>query len=192
MVELGRDARRVRRVQGELGRPSAQQLRALLDEDAYDAARRTTINAHYTDPAYVRRSLGRAHAGSASTAGDVLEPGGGAGTFIGMAPAGARMIGVELDRTTAAIARGLYPHADDPHGELRGHQAARAGHFDAVVGNVPFATSPCTTRRTTAAGTRSTTTSSSSRWHSPGPAAWSPCSRAATRWTRRTPPRAAR
>ncbi len=68
----------------------------------------------------------------------MLEPGCGSGTFIGMAPEGARMVGVELDPTTAAIARGLYPQAD-----IRGESFATTrfprGHFDAVVGNVPFA-----------------------------------------------------
>jgi hypothetical protein len=68
----------------------------------------------------------------------VLEPGVGSGTFIGMAPDSAEMVGVELDPTTAAIAAALYPDAtiriesfaDTPY---------RAGHFDATVGNMPFA-----------------------------------------------------
>ncbi len=53
--------------------------------------------------------------------GRVLEPGSGAGIFIGLAPAGAAMIGVELDPTTAAIAQALYPARHDPRRVLRRH-----------------------------------------------------------------------
>ena len=69
--------------------------------------------------------------------GDVLEPGSGAGTFIGMAPAGARMVGVELDPTTASIARGLYPDADIRTESFAETRFPR-DHFDAMIGNVPF------------------------------------------------------
>lgn len=113
------------------------QLAGLLDKKAYDAARRTTINAHYTDAGYVAqiwKMLGEL----GFRGGDVLEPGCGSGTFIGMAPAGARMVGIELDPTTAAIARGLYPGADVRAESFATTRFPR-GHFDAVVGNVPFA-----------------------------------------------------
>ncbi|MBX3196288.1 MAG: helicase [Microbacteriaceae bacterium] len=70
--------------------------------------------------------------------GDVLEPGSGSGTFIGMAPESARMVGVELDSTTAAISRRLYPHADIRAESFADTRFPR-GHFDAAVGNVPFA-----------------------------------------------------
>ncbi|PZO60204.1 MAG: hypothetical protein DI639_05365 [Leifsonia xyli] len=113
------------------------QLRQLLDDDAYAQARRTTINAHYTDPAYVR-TVWSALDRLGFSGGRVLEPGSGAGIFIGMAPATAAMTGVELDRTTAGISRHLYPGA-----EVRAESFADTrfltGHFDAVVGNVPFA-----------------------------------------------------
>lgn len=112
------------------------ELKSLLSEDAYKEARRTTINAHYTDPAYVRETW-RALEQLGFSGGRVLEPGVGAGTFVGMAPAGAEMVGVELDSTTAAITRGLYPHA-----EIRTESFAEtrypAGYFDAAIGNVPF------------------------------------------------------
>src|SRR5690606_18128421 len=62
----------------------------------------------------------------------------GAGTFIGMAPEGARMVGIELDATTAAIARGLYPHADIRTESFAKSRLSR-GSFDATIGNVPFA-----------------------------------------------------
>jgi len=113
------------------------QLTALLSPAEFAEARRTTINAHYTDPAYVRQvwaSLTRL----GFTGGDVLEPGSGAGTFIGMAPAGTRMVGVELDSTTATISRGLYPQAEIRTESFADTRYPR-GHFDASVGNVPFA-----------------------------------------------------
>lgn len=113
-----------------------EQLRGLLDDDAYAAARRTTINAHYTDPAYVREvwdALDRL----GFDGGRVLEPGVGAGTFVGMAPDTAEMTGVELDPTTAAIARALHPRATIRAESFAGSRWP-AGHFDAVVGNVPF------------------------------------------------------
>ena len=113
-----------------------EQLRGLLDEDAYAAARRTTINAHYTDPAYVQQ-LWRAVGELGLQEGLVLEPGAGAGTVIGMAPPGVRMVGVELDPTTAQIARALYPDAD-----IRAESFADTrlpATFDGAIGNVPFA-----------------------------------------------------
>jgi N12 class adenine-specific DNA methylase len=113
------------------------QLKELLPAAAYTEARRTTINAHYTDPAYVRE-IWEAMARLGFEEGQVLEPGAGAGTFIGLAPEGAQMTGVELDSTTAAIAQGLYPHATI-RAESFADTRFPTGHFDATVGNVPFA-----------------------------------------------------
>jgi N12 class adenine-specific DNA methylase len=114
-----------------------EQLRELLDEDAYAAARRTTINAHYTDPAIADAIWQTVH-DLGFDGGRVLEPGCGAGVFLGLAPDSAQLTGVELDPSTAAIARVLYPHAD-----VRAESFAATrlpdGYFDLVVGNVPFA-----------------------------------------------------
>ncbi|HEY3514575.1 MAG TPA: helicase-related protein [Kribbella sp.] len=112
------------------------QLRELLTEPEWTAARRTTINAHYTDTAYVA-SIWSALDDLGFTGGQVLEPGCGSGTFIGLAPDTASMTGVELDPTTARIAARLYPGSD-----IRAESFADTrvtGRFDAVVGNVPFA-----------------------------------------------------
>lgn len=112
-------------------------LRDLLSEQEWQAARLTTINAHYTDPALIAPIWGLVSRLGFS-GGSVLEPGCGAGTSIGLAPESALMTGVELDPLTAAIARRLYPAAD-----IRAESFAEtrfpAGHFDAAVGNVPFA-----------------------------------------------------
>lgn len=113
------------------------QLRELLTESEYAEARRTTINAHYTDPAYVRE-IWSALERLGFDGGEVLEPGAGAGTFIGLAPESATMTGVELDSTTAAIAAGLYPHATVRAESFADTRLPR-NFFDATVGNVPFA-----------------------------------------------------
>jgi SAM-dependent methyltransferase len=114
-----------------------EQLRELLDEDAYAAARRTTINAHYTAPAIAAAIWQSVHE-LGFDGGRVLEPGCGAGVFLGLAPESAELTGIELDPSTAAIARALYPHAD-----VRAESFAATrlpdGYFDLVVGNVPFA-----------------------------------------------------
>jgi N12 class adenine-specific DNA methylase/SAM-dependent methyltransferase len=113
------------------------ELLELAGEDGYAAARRTTINAHYTDPAIVSviwqtvRELG-------FDGGRVLEPGCGIGTFIGLAPADAELTGVELDPATARLAQALYPHAS-VRNESFADTRLPDGHFDLTVGNVPFA-----------------------------------------------------
>lgn len=113
------------------------QLRQVLSQEEFEAARRTTINAHYTDAAIVEamwdamRELG-------FDGGRVLEPGSGAGTFIGMAPQNAQMTGVELDPVTAGIAAGLYPNATI-RTESFADTRLPEGVFDAAIGNVPFA-----------------------------------------------------
>ncbi len=114
-----------------------EELHGLLSDKEYAAAAQTVINAHYTDAAIVS-SMWRAVEGLGFSTGRVLEPGCGSGTFIGLAPTGADMTGVELDPVTAGIARLLYPHA-----HLRPESFADtrfpAGYFDLAIGNVPFA-----------------------------------------------------
>lgn len=107
-----------------------------LGAEGYEAARKTTMNAHFTDPAIIGpmwRTLG----GLGFEGGRVLEPGSGMGTFIGMAPEGAQLVGVELDPTTADLSRVLYPDATI---RTEGFEDTRFpnGTFDAAIGNVPF------------------------------------------------------
>ncbi|WP_050768369.1 helicase-related protein [Nocardia farcinica] len=117
-------------------RSDAESLRALIGEEGWKQANRTVLNAHYTDPMIVRamwdhlRALG-------FTGGQVLEPGCGAGAFIGHAPEAASMTGIELDSTTARIAQVLYPHASI-RVESFADTRLPEGHFDAAIGNVPF------------------------------------------------------
>ena len=113
------------------------ELRELLGADGYASARRTTINAHYTDPAVVV-GIWETVAELGFDGGRVLEPGCGAGVFLGLAPASAELTGVELDPTSARLARALYPHAT-VRTESFADTRLPAGHFDLAVGNVPFA-----------------------------------------------------
>ncbi len=100
------------------------------------AAARSTLNAHYTDPVVVSQAW-RALTELGFTGGRVVEPGCGSGNFIGRAPAGAVMTGVELDPTTAGIAAALYPSADIVTAGFEG-PGWNEGTFSAAVGNVPF------------------------------------------------------
>lgn len=115
-------------------------VKELLSKDEYREARANTKNAHYTDAAVVQ-SVWSVMKDLGFTQGDVLEPGSGSGNFMGFAPDGAHMTGVELDPTTAAISRHLYPDAEI-HNESFGKSPFREGVFDAVVGNVPFGNFP--------------------------------------------------
>jgi N12 class adenine-specific DNA methylase len=113
-----------------------RELGALLSEEELAAAARNTLNAHYTD-AELAKVIWEAAERLGFREGRVLEPGCGSGNFIGFAPDGARMVGVELEPTTAAIARALYPDAQvltQSFADLRLREAT----FDLVVGNVPF------------------------------------------------------
>nr|WP_286189681.1 helicase-related protein [Sanguibacter hominis] len=110
-------------------------VKAALTQAEYGAAMTTTLNAHYTDPSVVAE-VWRALGDAGFTGGPVLEPGCGSGTFIGLAPESAQMVGVELDPLTAQIAGALYPKAQV---RAEGFERTRLeGQFNAVVGNVPF------------------------------------------------------
>lgn len=111
-------------------------LGAMLSEAELAAAARNTLNAHYTNAELVKviwDAAGRLGFGE----GRVLEPGCGSGNFIGLAPEGAQMVGVELEPITASIAKALYPDAEIVNQSFADFRAAE-GSFDLVVGNVPF------------------------------------------------------
>lgn len=117
--------------------PERAELHELLDPQEYRAAARTVLNAHYTDPAYAR-AMWDGLTDLGFTAGRVLEPGCGAGTFIGLAPQDTAMTGVELDPLTAGIAQAIYPDAQIRR-ESFAESAIPEDYFDATIGNVPFA-----------------------------------------------------
>ncbi|MBN9753891.1 DNA methylase [Pseudonocardia sp. Ae406_Ps2] len=114
-----------------------RELRDLLSETEFSAARRSTLNAHYTDLT-IAKAMWQAAEDLGFAGGAVLEPGCGAGTFLALAPENARMVGVEVEPTTAAIAQALQPHATI-RSESFVQTRAPEGTFDLVIGNVPFA-----------------------------------------------------
>lgn len=112
------------------------ELMETLGRDGYEAARRTTLNAHFTDPAIVRPMWESLNVLGLKS-GNVLEPGSGMGTFIGLAPSRLQMTGVELDPTTAELSSYLYPDATIRAEGFEGTNLP-LNYFDGAIGNVPF------------------------------------------------------
>ena len=114
------------------------QLKGLLSEDEYAAARSSTLNAHYTSPVVIR-SIYDAVEKMGFKSGNILEPSMGVGNFFGMLPdtmQASRLYGVELDSITGRIAKKLYPQADIT---VAGFETTdRRDFYDLAVGNVPF------------------------------------------------------
>ena len=114
------------------------ELKGLLSEDEYAAARSSTLNAHYTSPTVIR-SIYDAVERMGFHSGNILEPSMGVGNFFGMLPdtmADSRLYGVELDSITGRIAQKLYPQADIT---VAGFETTdRRDFYDLAVGNVPF------------------------------------------------------
>ena len=114
------------------------QLKELLSEDEYAAARASTLNAHYTSPTVIR-GIYDAVERMGFRSGNILEPSMGVGNFFGMLPdtmQGSRLYGVELDSITGRIAKKLYPQADIT---VAGFETTdRRDFYDLAVGNVPF------------------------------------------------------
>ncbi|RGB69319.1 N-domain protein, SNF2 family [Faecalibacterium prausnitzii] len=114
------------------------ELKGLLSEDEYAAARSSTLNAHYTSPVVIR-SIYDAVEKMGFRSGNILEPSMGVGNFFGMLPDAmqdSRLYGVELDSITGRIAQKLYPQADIT---VAGFETTdRRDFYDLAVGNVPF------------------------------------------------------
>ncbi|MEI2810106.1 MAG: class I SAM-dependent methyltransferase [Nocardioides sp.] len=116
------------------------ELRRLLGtEEAWSQARRTTLNAHYTSADVAQAMWGAVSALGVDGDVSVLEPGCGSGNFLGFAPEGIRLTGIELDRTTAEIARHLYGARATIHTSGFEELRVEDGAFDLTIGNVPFA-----------------------------------------------------
>ena len=114
------------------------ELKGLLSEDEYAAARSSVLNAHYTAPVVIR-SIYDAVERMGFQSGNILEPSMGVGNFFGMLPdtmQDSRLYGVELDSITGRIAKKLYPQADIT---VAGFETTdRRDFYDLAVGNVPF------------------------------------------------------
>ncbi|MDR1447965.1 MAG: hypothetical protein LBI63_03260 [Candidatus Ancillula sp.] len=113
-----------------------EQLRNLLSPSEFSESSTAVLNAHYTNIAYAK-AIWQAVKDAGFETGSVLEPGAGAGVFMGSAPENIQMIGVELDSTTARITKHLYPEF-----EIRGESYVDTrvvnNSFDIALGNVPF------------------------------------------------------
>jgi len=114
------------------------ELKGLLSEEEYKAARGSVLNAHYTSPTVIRAIYDAVERMGFRT-GNILEPSMGVGNFFGMLPesmADSRLYGVELDSITGRIAQKLYPEANI---KVAGFETTdRRDFYDLAVGNVPF------------------------------------------------------
>ena len=118
-----------------------REMQGLLSPDDYAAARRSTQDAHYTSETVIRgiyQGLSRLGLGTGEPL-RILEPSAGIGNFIGLCPElfNAKFLAVELDPTTSAIAKYLYPKALQINNGFQ-NTNSKATIFDAVVGNPPF------------------------------------------------------
>ena len=114
------------------------ELKAALTPEEYEAARGSTLNAHYTSPTVIR-AIYEALGNMGFEGGRILEPSMGVGNFFGLLPesmANSQLYGVELDSITGRIAKQLYPEAEIT---VAGFETTnRPGFYDLAVGNVPF------------------------------------------------------
>ena len=116
-----------------------EELKGLLSETEYAAARESTLTAFYTPPVVIH-SIYAALERMGFQQGNVLEPACGIGHFLGMLPesmAESKLYGVELDDISGRIARQLYPRSSI---SVRGYEKMNFpdNFFDVAVGNVPF------------------------------------------------------
>ena len=115
------------------------ELKELLTEDEYAAARASVNNAFYTSPE-IAMCINSALVQFGFRGGNVLEPSMGVGNFFGSMPAPMQrssLYGVELDSISGRIAKQLYQNANI---SITGFEKTNFpdNFFDVVVGNVPF------------------------------------------------------
>ena len=115
------------------------ELKSLLDEDEYAAARASSLTAFYTPPVVIR-GIYKALSQMGFQQGNLLEPACGTGNFIGLLPAdmaGSKAYGVEIDSISGRIAQQLYQNASI---SVNGFETVQMpdSFFDAAIGNVPF------------------------------------------------------
>ena len=119
--------------------PRYSELKKLLTDEEYTAARESTLTAFYTPPTVIRgvyAALGQ----MGFTQGNILEPSCGIGNFLGMLPdemSESKLYGVELDDLSGRIARQLYQRSSIA---VQGFErtAFPDNFFDVAIGNVPF------------------------------------------------------
>lgn len=120
-------------------RTEYQQLKDLLTEAEYKAARASTLTAFYTPPVVIK-AMYQALERMGVRQGNILDPACGTGHFFGLLPesmAGSKLYGVELDPLTAGIAKQLYPNSSIVNSGFEAFKPPD-GFFDVAVGNVPY------------------------------------------------------
>lgn len=115
------------------------ELKSLLTDEEYRAARESTLTAFYTPPVVIR-SVYQALENMGLKQGNILDPSMGIGNFEGMLPdslSGCKVYGIELDSISGRIAQQLYQRDSIA---IQGYEntALPDSFFDAAVGNVPF------------------------------------------------------
>lgn len=116
------------------------ELKQLLNNDEYIAARASTTTSFYTSPVIIEEMY-NALGNMGFKGGDVLEPAMGVGNFFGLMPeemrSNSRLSGVELDSISGRISKQLYQTADI---KVKGYEKTlfSDNKFDIAVGNVPF------------------------------------------------------
>lgn len=116
-----------------------QELKSLLDEDEYNAARASSLTAFYTSPV-ITAAMYQALEQMGFQQGNILEPACGVGNFIGSLPdsmAESKAYGVEIDSISGRIARQLYQNSSIA---VQGFEKVEMpdSFFDIAIGNVPF------------------------------------------------------
>lgn len=122
----------------ELGNSHYDEVKGMLTNDEYAAARKSAMSAFYTSPVIIKEIYSKL-SDMGFSKGKLLEPSCGVGNFIGMIPQDmqAKITGIELDSLTGRIAKKLYPEAQI---QICGFENSnlKSESFDVAVGNVPF------------------------------------------------------
>lgn len=116
-----------------------EELKEILTEAEYEAARESTLTAFYT-PKAVTDAVYKVLSRMRFKGGNILEPSCGIGNFLGVLPEsmeGSRFYGVELDKISGSIARQLYQKENIHIGGFEDSDLPDS-FFDVAVGNVPF------------------------------------------------------
>lgn len=119
-----------------------RELKKLLTEEEFKAAKEASIDAHYTSPTIIRK-MWDAVTKMGIKSGNVLEPAVGIGTFFGLRPAKSKfnMVAVEMDSLSARMAQQLYQGAEVNHSPYQKYFLPK-NYFDLAISNVPFVNQP--------------------------------------------------
>ena len=116
-----------------------KELKALLTDEEYVAARSTTLNAHYTSPVIIKEMY-TAISNMGFKEGNILESSCGIGNFMGLIPdemGNSKFYGVEIDDLTGRIAKQLYQKNEIIIDGFE-NTKFKDNTFDVAIGNVPF------------------------------------------------------